>query len=71
MRTLLIRTTTLGGLMVLIAFAEGTEELRVQLLEALRVRFPQITSLYYMVNTKFNDAWPTSRRSSTAVPAIH
>ena len=29
MRTLLIRTTTLGGLMVLIAFAEGTEELRV------------------------------------------
>ena len=56
MRTLLIRTTTLGGLMVLIAFAEGTEELRVQLLEALRERFPQITSLYYMVNTKFNDS---------------
>ena len=56
MRTLLIRTTTLGGLMVLIAFAEGTEELRVQLLEALRVRFPQITSLYYMVNTKLNDS---------------
>ena len=56
MRTLLIRTTTLGGLMVLIAFAEGTEELRVQLLEALRLRFPQITSLYYMVNTKFNDS---------------
>lgn len=56
MRTLLIRTTTLGGLMVLIAFAEGAEAERIRLLDDLYRRFPQITSLYYMVNTKLNDS---------------
>lgn len=42
--------------MVLIAFAEGAEAERIRLLDDLYRRFPQITSLYYMVNTKLNDS---------------
>lgn len=56
MRTLMVRTTTLGELMVLVAFAHGTAKDRELLLADLLKQFPQITSLYYMVNTKLNDS---------------
>lgn len=56
MRTLMIRTTTLGDLMVLVAFAQDDKASREKLLEQLLKNFPQISSLYYVINTKQNDS---------------
>ncbi len=56
MRTLMIRNTTLGDLMVFIAFAQDNKDSREALLNALLEQFPQITSLFYVINTKLNDS---------------
>lgn len=56
MRTLVIRTTTRGDLMVVLALAQDNPEERSQLLDDLLQAFPQITSLYYVINTKLNDS---------------
>jgi len=54
LRTVLIRTTTTGEVMTLIAF--GQEDGRNEtLLTAVRDRFPGITSLLWTINTKKND----------------
>ncbi|MDO4722999.1 23S rRNA (uracil(1939)-C(5))-methyltransferase RlmD [Porphyromonas circumdentaria] len=55
MRTLMIRTASTGDIMVLVAFAQETKEDRETLLNAIITRFPQITSLLYVINTKCND----------------
>ncbi len=55
MRTLMIRTASTGHIMVLVAFAQEDKEAREVLLQAMVERFPQITSLLYVVNTKCND----------------
>lgn len=57
MRTLMIRTTSCGDTMVLVAFAQETKQAREALLEALHTEFPQITSLLYVINTKCNDTF--------------
>ncbi|MFN8352635.1 MAG: 23S rRNA (uracil(1939)-C(5))-methyltransferase RlmD [Flavobacteriales bacterium] len=54
LRTVLIRTTTTGECMVLIAFGEADARNEV-LLAAVRDRFPEITSLLWTVNPKKND----------------
>ncbi|MGF1558704.1 MAG: 23S rRNA (uracil(1939)-C(5))-methyltransferase RlmD [Flavobacteriaceae bacterium] len=55
LRTLMIRTSTTGEIMVVIQFFEDHAEKRQLLLEHLRATFPEITSLQYVINPKQND----------------
>lgn len=55
LRNLMIRTSSTGELMVLVQFFREEKENRVFLLEALAERFPEITSLQYVINEKAND----------------
>lgn len=55
LRTVMVRTTTDGQCMVLVAFGEEHEEAREQLLTDLRAAFPGITSLLWTINPKKND----------------
>jgi 23S rRNA (uracil1939-C5)-methyltransferase len=55
LRTLMIRTTSTGELMVVMVFFYEDEPARVALLQHLADRFPQITSLLYVINSKCND----------------
>lgn len=55
MRTLMIRTTSTGELMVVVVFYRDDTEAREALLTAIKDEFPQITSLLYVINTKCND----------------
>ncbi len=57
LRNLLIRTSTLGQLMVVFAFNFDNPEWHLPLLEHVREKFPQITSLCYTINSKRNDMW--------------
>ncbi len=56
MRNLIVRTTSTGEVMVIVVFAKEEVEARVELLEYLKGRFPQITSLCYVINEKLNDS---------------
>lgn len=55
LRTLMIRTSSKGELMVLIQFYENEPENIKLLLNHLKDTFPQITSLQYVINQKGND----------------
>lgn len=55
LRNLLVRNTTTGQLMVIVVFAENKPELVQTYLDRLADRFPEITSLMYVINTKQND----------------
>ncbi len=55
MRTLIIRTTSTGELMLIVVFYEDDAPKREKLLDFLANRFPQITSLLYVINSKAND----------------
>lgn len=55
LRTLTIRTTTTGEVMVLLVIGHEDETSRLALLTALLTAFPAITSLLWCVNTKKND----------------
>lgn len=55
MRTLMLRTTSIGETMVVVVFYQEAEEARVRLLTALQERFPEITALLYVINGKAND----------------
>ena len=55
LRTLMIRTASTGEIMVLIQFFEDQKENRILLMEFLANRFPEITSLQYVINGKPND----------------
>ena len=55
LRTLMIRTTSTGELMVVMVFFYEDEPARVALLQHLADKFPQITSLLYVINSKCND----------------
>ena len=54
-RTLIIRTTSTGELMVIIVFFREDTERRETLLAHVRDEFPEITSLMYVINEKCND----------------
>ena len=56
LRTLMIRNTLAGEVMVLIQFFKEEVEKRELLLNFLREQFPQITSLLYCINGKGNDS---------------
>ena len=61
LRNLTIRTASTGQVMLLVAFGpealeKGAKKRMDDLLDAIVARFPEITSLYYAVNPKCNDA---------------
>ena len=55
LRTLMIRTSSTGEIMVLIQFYEEDKDKRGLLLNHLATTFPEITSLQYVINRKQND----------------
>src|SRR5690606_38205461 len=55
LRTLMIRTTSTGEIMVLIQFFKEDTEKRLALLNFLAKRFPEVTSIQYVINGKAND----------------
>ncbi|WP_433829409.1 23S rRNA (uracil(1939)-C(5))-methyltransferase RlmD [Flavobacterium anhuiense] len=55
LRTVMIRTVSTGEIMVLIQFFEEDKENRELILDHLYEKFPEITSLQYVVNGKQND----------------
>ena len=55
-RNMFIRTTDDGQVMVIICFFHEDEAARCAMLDALMEAFPQITSLYYVINRKLNDS---------------
>jgi len=55
LRNLRVRNSTLGEWMVVVIFGENVPEQIEQLMNALKLSFPQITSLQYVINTKMND----------------
>ncbi len=55
LRTLMLRTASTGEIMVLVQFFEDDQANRELLLDHLYAKFPQITSLQYVVNNKAND----------------
>lgn len=55
LRTLMIRTTSIGELMVVVVFFYEDEATRTALLQHLADKFPQITALLYVINSKCND----------------
>ncbi|WP_068595412.1 23S rRNA (uracil(1939)-C(5))-methyltransferase RlmD [Vaginella massiliensis] len=56
LRTLMIRTSQNGELMVLVQFYREEKEKREAFLENLKNKFPEITSLLYAINPKQNDS---------------
>lgn len=56
LRNMFIRTTEEGNVMLIICFYHEDEQARVALLDAIAEKFPQITSLYYVINGKANDS---------------
>ena len=61
LRNLTVRTASTGEIMLLVAFGpealeKGAKKRIAALLDAAAARFPEITSLYYAINPKCNDA---------------
>lgn len=55
LRTLMIRTSSTGDIMVVVQFFKDDKEKRELLLNHLAETFPEITSLQYIINEKAND----------------
>jgi len=55
MRTLIIRNSSIGEWMVMVVFYEDNPKKRERLLNFINEKFPQITSLLYIINQKAND----------------
>lgn len=56
MRNMVIRTSSTGEVMLSIVFSKNEEDKRLALLDAVAEAFPQITSLFYVINEKMNDS---------------
>ncbi len=56
LRNLIIRNNDKGNVMVIVIFFLDEQERREGLLDFLAEEFPQITSLWYIINTKKNDS---------------
>ena len=56
MRTMVIRTASTGEVMVIVVFNEDNKERINALMSYLKSEFPEITSLIYMINEKWNDS---------------
>jgi len=56
MRTLIVRTASTGEKMVIAVFGEDAPEHIEDVMSAIQGRFPEITSLQYVINLKANDS---------------
>lgn len=56
MRNLIVRTSSTGEVMVIAVFGADDRDRIAALLDHLAGRFPEITSLFYVVNEKWNDS---------------
>ena len=56
LRNMIVRTTQEGNVMLILCFYHEDEDARTALLDAIAAQFPQITSLYYVINGKANDS---------------
>ena len=57
LRNIVIRCSSTGQWMVIVIIAEDRPDVLKPMLDMLRERFPQITSLQYIINTKWNDSY--------------
>jgi len=57
LRTLVIRTSSMGGVMVIISFHHEDAAMREKLLNFVWKRFSEVTSLMYVINPKQNDSF--------------
>ncbi len=57
LRTLVIRTSSTGEVMVIISFHHEDTAMREKLLNFVWKRFPAVTSLMYVINPKLNDSF--------------
>lgn len=55
LRNMIVRNTSIGELMLIMVFYHEDKEAREALLNAIVEKFPQITSLIYVINGKAND----------------
>lgn len=55
-RNMFVRTNDKGEVMVILCFATPLDEVLTELLNSLSDTFPQIVSLYYVINQKLNDS---------------
>jgi 23S rRNA (uracil1939-C5)-methyltransferase len=55
LRTLMIRTSSTGEIMIVLQMSAEDKEKRTLLLDSLGEKFPEITSLQYVINGKGND----------------
>ena len=55
LRTLMVRTTSTGELMIIVVFFYDDEPIRTALLQHIATKFSEITSLLYCINAKAND----------------
>ena len=55
LRNVVIRITTTGNIMVIVAFGKDDQKKVRNYLSEVKRQFPEITSLYYCINTKLND----------------
>ncbi|MDO4707382.1 MAG: 23S rRNA (uracil(1939)-C(5))-methyltransferase RlmD [Porphyromonadaceae bacterium] len=55
MRTLMLRSTSIGQFMVVVVFYKRDEVAIESLMSAIADRFPEISSLLYVINSKCND----------------
>ncbi len=56
LRTLMIRIADTGEVMVVMSVGEDDKTKIGELMEAVKTKFPEITSLFHVVNTKLNDS---------------
>jgi len=55
-RNMFVRTTEAGNVMLIVCFAHEDKPRREALLDAVAAAFPQISSLWYVINEKMNDS---------------
>lgn len=55
MRTLMVRTSSTGELMLIVVFGEDDKDAIEDVMAAVSEKFPMITSLLYVINLKVND----------------
>lgn len=56
LRNMFVRSTEKGEIMLIVCFYHEDSEARTSLLDAVAEAFPQIVSLYYVINGKANDS---------------
>ncbi|MFI3305706.1 MAG: 23S rRNA (uracil(1939)-C(5))-methyltransferase RlmD [Rikenellaceae bacterium] len=56
MRGIIIRTSTTGEVMVIVHFGEQLDDKIEELMGFIKGEFPEVTSLFYVVNLKLNDS---------------